>query len=886
MPGKHSRRDRKRKRLKQRRIPPRHLLAQARQALAEGDGRRALDLLRQAQHGDPALEELPLLLFCACMQRARQLAEKRLAKEAGAMRAAAAQYRASISCRQLAEEDLLQYFRHADGAEALADYADYMQAQLPPILRVERMLADLLVIQRCWQGLEVFAPDHPLRRDAGPVRQSLEAMDAGDWERAGGLLQGISRSSPFSAWRLFCKGMVCFSSGDNEGLRRVLDLLPADFALPRTIAEWRRHCTGEGEGGSPAVQQVLGTGSTALADQLGKAIQKGRLRDIERLVPALAAAIYPEEPLQARIALLQVVGLALPQNKVPIDSLPRLAGRLLPAERVPGAIAQIGLLFQQIVPHTWDPTPAALYLDQLPVEFPHAPDRALARGRVLEGLARTADNAGLQPHHLPPETVERLEALINERIDDPGMFSARLMTASLAADPGNRDGYRFLLGLLRGHPEYRSRFETTLRDMAARFPDDPDPHLELAALHFARNAYRRAEKALAEGRRRAPHDERLLDMQAIGFLKSADQSRKRGRFELADRDLQRAGNLERPRLALVLRVKRLLLAVVSAGRDSAEVVAPHLECLPPGARLRTLALLLHDLAENRHVKNVAPEMASALKVLLRRQSTALDKLGPDEILELVAPLPADFRILYERLQTAPVVTGWWPALMERLDGDVLLAFFDILMACDEFAPVRVEIDRRLRGRKKALRDPLLLFYLAVIRYQEGQDYDSRRFMEVLAAAGAADQKRLRAAAARLAGHVYGPLREALQEFRFDMLDLPFAPFGGGSPLDLLGGMGEPFGDEAGPLAIPELGDDDISVDLDELEQLLDETGLRGAPLAVLKEFAGDFRSSPQARRDLDRICRECEAENMSDALSPELYFLLFARKKKPTSSRS
>ena len=127
MPSKRSRRERKR--LKQRRVPPKHLLAQARQSLAVGDGRKALDLLRQAQHGDPALEELPLLLFCACVQRARQLAEKGLAKEAAAMRASAMQHRASIAFQQLAEENLVQYIRHADGAEALADYADYLQAQ-------------------------------------------------------------------------------------------------------------------------------------------------------------------------------------------------------------------------------------------------------------------------------------------------------------------------------------------------------------------------------------------------------------------------------------------------------------------------------------------------------------------------------------------------------------------------------------------------------------------------------------------------------------------------------------------------------------------------------------------------------------------------------------
>ena len=882
MPSKRSRRERKRKRLKQQRVPPKHLLEQARQSLAVGDGRKALDLLRQAQHGDPALEELPLLLFCACMQRVRQLKEKGLAKEAVAMRASAMQHRASIAVQTLSEENLVQYIRHLDGAEALADYADYLQAQWSPILQVERMLADLLVIQRCWQGLEVLAPDHPLRRDAGQVEPSLEAMDAGDWERAVGLLGGISRRSPFAPWRLFCKAMVCFGRGDDQGLRRILDLLPADFALTHTVAEWRRLCTGEGVDGPAEVQQALGTAGTALADQLGQAIHKGRLRDIERLIPGLAVALDPEEPLQARRALLQVVGLAVLRDKVPIEAIPGLVQRLLPAERVAGARAQIGLLLQQVSPNTWDPAPTAVYLDQLPVEFPHASDRDVARGRVLEALARSGHKVGLQPHFLPDETVESLAALIDERLDDPGMVLAQLMMASLAADPDNRDGYRFLLDLLRGHPEYQAKFEKTLCAMAARFPDDPDPHLELAALHYAKNAYRRAEKALAEALKRAPHDERLLDLQAIGFLKSADQSRKRGRFELAARDLQGAEDLERPRLAFVLRVKRLLLAVVSAGGDAAAVVAPHVEGLPPSARLRTLALLLHDLAENSHIKNVEPEMGKALKALLERQATAFDQLSPDEIVELIAPLPADFRILYDRLQLAPALADWWPALMEHLAGDHLFSFFDMLLACDQYAPVRTEINRRLQGRPKAQRDPLLLFYLAVIRYQEGQDYDSRRFMEVLDAADAADQARLRAAAVRLASYAHGPLQQALQQFRFDVLDWPGPLFGGGLPLpaDLLGEEGGALEELLGDELAPELSEVDIADELNELEDFIDENGMRGAPLAALKEFAGFVKSSPQARRDLERTARECEAADLSDDLSPELYFLLFGRKKK------
>ena len=73
--------------------------------------------------------------------------------------------------------------------------------------------------------------------------RSLGAMDAGDWERAAELLKGMSRRSPFAPWRVFCKAMVCFGAGDDQGLRRALELLPADFALAHTVAEWRRLCT-------------------------------------------------------------------------------------------------------------------------------------------------------------------------------------------------------------------------------------------------------------------------------------------------------------------------------------------------------------------------------------------------------------------------------------------------------------------------------------------------------------------------------------------------------------------------------------------------------------------------------------------------------------------
>ena len=40
------------------------------------------------------------------------------------------------------------------------------------------------MVERCREGLDVLEASHPLQRDAEPVMQSLDAMDAGDWERA------------------------------------------------------------------------------------------------------------------------------------------------------------------------------------------------------------------------------------------------------------------------------------------------------------------------------------------------------------------------------------------------------------------------------------------------------------------------------------------------------------------------------------------------------------------------------------------------------------------------------------------------------------------------------------------------------------------------------
>ena len=744
--------------------------------------------------------------------------------------------------------------------------------------RVEQVLVDRLVVQRCWKGLDVFDESHPLRRDAVEVRPGLEAMDAGDWARAASLLRGVPRRSPFAAWRLFCKAMVCFGAGDEDGLRRTLELLPADFALPRKVAECRRLIArgGGGDGRDQASPEPVGErgSATALAGELKRALQNGNARAVGTLIERLADALYPEEPGQARIDLLQIVGLAAARDLFPVAAFEALARRLLPAERMSGVLARIFLQGQQVSPELWNPTPAAILLDALPGEFPRAEDQALARACVLEALARTG-RAAVLPEFLPPDQDARAGQGAGPPHRGPGAGLRR------ADDGESRGRSRQPRGLpLSARSAAREtagkrRLQRVLEDMAHRFPDDPTPWLELVGLQHSRNAYRQAESALAEARRRAPHDDRLLDLQAVDFVKSADQSRNKGRFAVATRDLQRAADLGREAVGLVLPSKWLVLEIVTTGTDAAATAARRLQGLPPGEQLRTLVLVLRDLHRNSHVRNVRPDMLDAVWRLLADRVSLAGECAPDEIVRLLEPLPVELGILYDDRLVATSLAGWWPELLERVDEERLPTVLDILLECSGWDQVRAEIERRLRGVRKPRRDPLLLFYLAVVRYEEGSDHDSRRFRDVLQGADIATRERLRTAAARLACHTQDPLRRALLTFDFEALDAPPDALGPElPPLDeLLASIEEyleadglPRGPDGSPrrappdpgdpslierfrLALTEgpadrardarqgmLFDRRIYDDLDHLDELIDDSGLRGD--AILPSCVG------------------------------------------------
>ena len=73
------------------------------------------------------------------------------------------QHRAAIDVGTLAEEDLIRYLRCLEGGDAVAVYAEHL-AVGPSLPAAERAVADRLVIDRGWDGIE-----HSRRGSSAPA---------------------------------------------------------------------------------------------------------------------------------------------------------------------------------------------------------------------------------------------------------------------------------------------------------------------------------------------------------------------------------------------------------------------------------------------------------------------------------------------------------------------------------------------------------------------------------------------------------------------------------------------------------------------------------------------------------------------------------------------
>ncbi len=775
-------RSRSRTRQRQGGLQAQTLVEKARAALRNQDGRSALNWLRKAQHKGEAGDELAFLFFCACMSRARQLASDGMAIEAESMRARAEHYRGTFDYDLIGPADLTAYVGCLDIVDGFARYADYLKNN-GPVGAVGRLLADRVVLERNWNALDALAPDDPFRRDAGIVRQSLDAMDSGNWAQAGAALQGIPRQSPFAPWRLFCKAMVHFGDGDDDSLRRAVALIPEDFVLARTVATWKHHCQIAGAQAWSAVQNALGI-RDVISDSLVQDVQdafadRKSIDDTVRIVQTFADAIYPEDRYRARRAIVNITTYATvgPGGRLSESKFAKVMARLIPRQKRRVTVHQALTLGQRFKSSDWNPYGCLEYLRVLSEDFPDPADQAIARARILETMARSKCSDLNLIYYGFSDEINALNAALDLRISHHYDIPTELMKKSLEEDPDNRDGYTFLCQYLRSNIFLRSdtQYRNVLKQIVDRFPEETETWIELATVQYQRNAYRQAETSLLQAQKHAPHNEKILDFRAIGFLKSSEQSRKRGRFDLAAKDLEKAEAMDRGVIEIPLLVKRVFLEIVSTDRKTDAILDRHLAPLPADEQLRTLILMIVDLSTCKDQRMLQDKSSQALQSALHKRESLLEELDESELLDLLRPIHEDFRILYRWRNAAWAVEPFWPYILSKIETRHVFKAFDLVIADEGKHAVRIEIERRLREVGDAS-NTMLLFYLAVIRHDEGQVDGAEHFRDILDKAADAEFGALREAAQRLAPYQLSPdLQRALQQFNFDILDPPDSP---------------------------------------------------------------------------------------------------------------
>lgn len=765
---------RKLKRKQRQSLQPSGLVQEARRLLDKRDFRGALSQLKQLPAGRANPEGTTFLRFCILKMRARELDRERQAKSAEILRQQAAEFYPEIDPYELNQIDLELFLECCSIKNAVEVYANSL-TNWQGSSGIERDLADRIVIQKSWESIEPLSKDHPLRSDIDPIIDGMDAMDNGEWGEAANFMQKLPRRSPYAPWRVFCRAMQAFRDENDEHLRKALDLLPLDFILSGTISELHRVAAGTENtttSDSAAVLRVLGLDSlniASLGNEFRAAIScQSTVNEVSQSIKKFAKKLCPDDPIPAVVDLVMISELAVLSSAVTYKA-PELISNLVPKHRIPGVWARCNLGAHLMTPYLWNAVATRLFFDNIAAEFPDPNDQRIAKSVVCEVLASSELPYSFS-YRMDDDDEQALESILGQDHIDYSTVRYDLMELSVKLDPDNLDGHRKLLSMYKNHRWTRERKRAALNRMTSQFPEEAEPWRQLAEMDYARNAYRQAEKSLAEALKRAPHDDQMLDMQATGFLIAADRNRRSGKYKLAAADIERAEKMNRPQLELAVKNKRLLLDFVSSKGDLDQLMNS-LQDFEPAELIRQVAVLIQNVKDevNNGAKNVNQEMAIELYRACLGLEEVFEQVEPAMLGNLIAPIPSHLVAIYPTQEIATVLTSWWQFIMRNSTFDSLLDAFDHLMVIEQEEVVRIEIKRRLSEKIGSSDKNVLLLYLAVIRYLFRQDHDGKRIKEVFDNASRTESLRLKSCAGRLGKVTTGGLRAALMSLRFDNL---------------------------------------------------------------------------------------------------------------------
>lgn len=785
----------KRKRTRRGEAPNKERLVQnAVRLLAAGNSKKALATLRQARFKGFPDQRLDPLFRRAYLQRALELDAAGLSEQAEAARRKAAEHGQPRGDTEPTAEDLVAYLRSVPADSRIAEYARYLRSN-PPSPDAEALLANHLVMNRCWKQADALPDGCQFGSDAALFSRAAVFLDRGQWGRGLQLLEPLPAESGFRHWSAFGRAVHARANGNAGAVATAVSQVPSDFPLPSAVKALRASLRPAASGRRrkrTSMERLLGVGRQDGAEQAKALRAAWSERDTRRLgwaINDLAKAVDKRSPAVTALRLVSALELEVDRDELSVFDYWETFERAIPEARRndSGALVCGQSIAKQPAGLESLPDMPDL-LARVPYIFRDEADQRIARGAILMRIARLLK--GARGARLSEEDSDPIWEILGEYdswAEDeyavtPRSAAIDLARMSVREDPSNAEAHKLLVSMLDSSFTVRQAERISAYESYAKgVPEELEPWIALAELYLRKNAYRKAETALRKARSSSRRDHRVIDLTTAASLLAAKRNLQQRRFALADRDIANAESSASPRSeALVLVWKAISRA--AQGRESGVLASYEraLEGRSPAVRAKAACMLLAAAPGVPRLVKLSRLNRKRLSRRALKEISAACKSAPLELAGLVEPMPSAFLCVTPENVVAPYLDGAWDKVLRAVPEKDALRVFPVAVEFGALSELSGEVRRRLPLARSKTRQRILLLYSATLRYMLMQDRGPERFQKLVDAIPAQEEGPVRAASERLSEAVarrFKPgLALALRFFMFGALGEPWDLF--------------------------------------------------------------------------------------------------------------
>ena len=740
------------------------LIEKARQTLDRKNARETITIIKQVLKNEPSNQTAKDLIFNAYMLREEQLTKKGMNIEASAILEQAFNYLPDFSV--ISEENLCKYLAKTSLSLATDAYYSFMQKNRSS-KNAEKILADRIFLSEQWHYMNIFDKDHLFRKDIETVKAAKLEMGDGNWENAVKALKPLPRKSPFSEYKMFCKGMAAFYAEDDKKMLQSFDRISQEFNFYPMINDLKTIVSPlesfKKKGHAISKTEYLWEGPVHLdrqIDQLVTALDKDQSNMVKSMTQSISKSLYPKQTEWAAMYILLLLYSKRIIEQKSIYFIEKISENILDEKYF--------LLLKTKLNYQLSNKPflsAAQYFDCLKTEFSDAQSQKMAKAMIL---FQTANRWFEKRPSLSSKGLKYLSKELNIHFNTNEELLIVLVCKALEFDSANRKGYELLAKLPRKSRESKKIIEEQLLFMKDQFNNDPFPCLELATLYYEKHAFRKAETVLKEAMERAPHDNRVIERHVISLLISAEKNYNRNKIHLVERDIQKAREIESKIILPFLTERSIIYDVYQKPDQLLECIEKHTQSLSAVEKFKSLSILC--LEADRVITNDK----SILKRILADLQKEILTLSGIDILSILSPFPETITPLFPNCSIMELFNSKIDEIFKCLDNKEIISFFDIILSPYNAKKIQKEIKRRLKIADSSSK-PLLSFYQVTLLHFENKKHDPDMFYRITEQAQGPLLDELRALSRRLSKHAAQPLKHALESFEFSFIDAPF-PF--------------------------------------------------------------------------------------------------------------